>query len=56
MLAAVSCFAAATVLVIMAFRKHSAEKLYVNVVAAQEALAAEASVEEQTEEEITEEQ
>ena len=56
LLAAVSCFAAATVLVIMAFRKHSAEKLYVNVVAAQEALAAEASVEEQTEEEITEEQ
>ncbi len=53
MLAAVSCFAAATVLVILAFRKHDREKLYVNVVAAREALV---EAEEPTEEEITEEQ
>ncbi len=33
LLAAVSCFAAATVLVALAFRKHSPEKLYVNQVA-----------------------
>lgn len=39
LLAAISCFAAATVLVVLAFRKHPAEKLYVNVVAAREALA-----------------
>jgi phosphatidylglycerol:prolipoprotein diacylglycerol transferase len=57
LLAAVSCFAAATALVVLTFRKHPAEKLYVNIVAAQEALAAEeAPAEEQTEEELTEEQ
>ena len=37
LLAAVSCFAAATALVILAFRKHSKEKLFVNVVAARQA-------------------
>ena len=47
MLAAITCFAAATVLVIMAFRKHDREKLYVNVVAKQAALAALAQEEEQ---------
>lgn len=52
LLAAISCFAAATALVILAFRKHPAEKLYVNVVAAQEALAAE---QEEAEEEPAEE-
>lgn len=39
LLAAVTCFAAATVLVILAFRKHDREKLFVNVVAAREAAA-----------------
>ena len=33
LLAAISCFAAATVLVVLAFRKHPAEKLYVNQIA-----------------------
>ena len=37
LLAAVSCFAAATVLIIMAFKKHDPAKLYVNIVAAKEA-------------------
>ena len=57
LLAAVSCFAAATALVVLAFRKHNPENLYVNVVAAREAAAEE--VEEQTEkatEETSEEQ
>lgn len=51
LLAAVSCFAAATVLVVLAFRKHPAEKLYANVVAAQEA----PEEEEQPEETLPEE-
>ena len=37
LLAAVSCFAAAMVLVVLAFRKHNKEKLFVNVVAARQA-------------------
>ena len=37
LLAAVSCFAAATVLAVMAFHKHSKDKLFVNVVAARQA-------------------
>ena len=37
LLAAVSCFAAATALVLLAFKKHDPAKLYVNVMAAQEA-------------------
>ena len=52
LLAAVSCFAAATALVVLAFRKHSAEKLYVNIVAAPAALE---EAEEQPEEELPEE-
>ena len=40
LLAAVTCFAAATVLVVMMFRKHEKENLFVNVVAAREAAAA----------------
>lgn len=61
LLAAVTCFAAATALVILAFRKHSAEKLYVNVAAARETLAEaeepqEESAEEDPSEENTEEQ
>ena len=47
LLAAISCFAAATVLVALAFKKHPAEKLYVNVVAAR---AAEAEAQEEPEE------
>ena len=52
LLAAVTCFAAATVLVIMAFRKHDKSKLFVNVVAAREAeaLAAAQETAEQTKE------
>ncbi len=49
LLAAVSCFAATAVLVVMAFKKHNPEKLYVN----QAALAAQQ--EEATEEAIAEE-
>lgn len=41
LLAAVSCFAAATVLLILAFRQHDPKKLFVNVVAQREAEAAE---------------
>ncbi len=40
LLAAVSCFVAATILVVNAFRKHDREKLFVNVVAARELAAA----------------
>lgn len=50
LLAAVSCFAAAVVLVILAFRKHEKQKLFVNVVAARDALAAEETAEEPAEE------
>ncbi len=46
-LAAVSCLAAVTVLVIMAFKPHDPEKLFVNQVAAR-AAAAEEKVEEET--------
>ncbi len=57
LLAAISCFAAAAALVVLAFRKHAPEKLYVNVVAAKEALAeAEGPQEETAEEEATKEQ
>ena len=41
LLAAISCFAAATVLLILAFRQHDPKKLFVNVVAQREAEAAE---------------
>ncbi len=37
LLAAISCFAAATALVVLAFKKHDPAKLYVNVIAAKEA-------------------
>jgi phosphatidylglycerol:prolipoprotein diacylglycerol transferase len=37
LLAAISCFAAAVALVVLAFRKHNSEKLYVNQMAALEA-------------------
>lgn len=50
LLAAVSCFAAAAVLVFQAFRKHDRNCLFVNVVAAREALAAEETAEEAVEE------
>ena len=52
MLAAISCFAAVVVLVVMAFRDHAPEQLYVNRVAAREALAEEES-EDETEAEAT---
>ena len=50
LLAAVSFLAAATVLIVMAFRKHSPDKLFVNQVAAREA-AQETPTEENTESE-----
>ncbi len=39
LLAAVSCFAAATVLTVLAFRKHSPEKLYVNQIPLEDTVA-----------------
>jgi len=54
LLAAISCFAAATVLIVLAFRKYKPENLYVNVVAARDALAEEEAVE--ATEEVPEEQ
>lgn len=57
LLAAVSCFAAATALIVLAFRKHDKNKLFVNVVAQRQALAAlEETAEEETQEEIKEEE
>ena len=53
LLAAVSCFAAAVVLVVLQFRQHNPEKLFVNQVA--EISAEEAPVEETKEEETQEE-
>ena len=53
MLAAISCFAAVAVLIIMAFREHDPAKLYVNRVAAMEAAKAEEA--EETMEDSTEE-
>lgn len=53
LLAAVSCFAAVVLLMIMMFREHDPAKLFVNVKAAR--LAAEEATEEVTEEEVTEE-
>ena len=52
LLAAISCFVAATALVLLAFKKHDPQKLYVNVIAAQEAAeeTEEAVAEESTEE------
>ena len=50
LLAAVSCFAAATALVLLAFKKHDPARLYVNVIAAKEAIPEE-PVEEKTSEE-----
>ena len=49
LLAAVSCFAAATALVLLAFKKHDPARLYVNVIAAKEAIPEE-PVEEKTSE------
>ncbi len=46
LLAAVSCFAAATALVLLAFKKHDPAKLYGNIVAAREAAVAEEPAEE----------
>jgi len=43
LLAAVSCFTAAVVLIVMAFRKHDPQKLFVNIKAARDAAAAEAA-------------
>ena len=59
LLAAATCFAAATALVILAFCKHDKNKLYVNTVAAREAekvAEEEAEAEEETEEAETEEE
>ena len=43
LLAAISCFAAAIALILLAFKKHDKAKLFVNVVAAREAAEAEAA-------------
>jgi phosphatidylglycerol:prolipoprotein diacylglycerol transferase len=55
LLAAVSCFAAATALVLLAFKKHDPAKLFVNVMAAKEAEAEAAAAAEAAEEETAEE-
>lgn len=55
LLAAVSCFAAATVLVVMAFCKHDKEKMFVNVVAARDAAAEEETAEKVQEADTAEE-
>ena len=55
LLAAVSCFAAVVVLLLMMFKEHAPEKLFVNQVAARAAAAeAEETVEEETEAEAEE--
>jgi len=54
LLAAVSCVAAVAVLVVMAFRRHDPEKLYVNQIAAQEAAKAEETEEKSAPEEAAE--
>ncbi|MBO5836654.1 MAG: prolipoprotein diacylglyceryl transferase [Oscillospiraceae bacterium] len=54
LLAAITCFAAATALVVLAFRKHDKNKLFVNVVAAKQAAIAEQN-EEQNNEDSNEE-
>ena len=53
LLAAITCFAAATALVVLAFRKHDKNKLFVNVVAAKQAAIEE--TEEETDEDSNEE-
>ena len=55
LLAAVTCFVASIILVVMAFRKHDKAKLFVNVVAAREAEAALAAEAEEPAEEPAEE-
>ena len=50
LLAAVSCFAAATALVLLAFKKHDPAKLYCNVAAQRELEAAKEEPQEETEE------
>ena len=50
LLAAITCFCAVLMLVIMSFRKHEAEKLYVNQIAAKAALEAEEEAEKGAEE------
>lgn len=51
LLAAITCFAAATALVVLAFRQHDKKKLFVNIVAAkQAALAEEENAPEETKE------
>ena len=54
LLAALSCLAATTVLVILAFRKHDKQKLFVNVRAAADAAAEAAAEAEKTTPEETE--
>ena len=55
LLAAISCFAAATALVLLAFRKHDQNNLFVNVIAAREAAEEEIPDEEEIAEESDEE-
>ena len=55
LLAAISCFVAVAILLLMAFRKHDKSRLYVNQVAAAEAAKAEAAaLEEEAQEEAQE--
>ena len=56
LLAAGSCFIAATILVLLAFKKHDPAKMYVNILAQREAAALAEAAEEEPPEEITEEQ
>ena len=56
LLAAVTCFAAACVLIALAFKKHDKQKLFVNIVAAKEAAAREEPAEEATDETISDEE
>ena len=53
LLAAITCFAAATALVVLAFKKHDRQNLYVNVVAAKKAALEEAAAPEEITEEVT---
>ena len=55
LLAAVSCFAAAAALVLLAFKKHDPAKLFVNIVTAREAEAAAAAEAIEEADEVTEE-
>ena len=56
LLAAISCFVAATLLIVFAFRKHDRKNLFVNVLAAKEAVALEEDDEDEDEDEEDEDE